>query len=374
MSTTYREVTHTSYFRRILNSFVGALIGLLLFFGSFIVIWWNEGRTNLALVAAESIPVSAATVDGANQGKFLAVTGDLVATENVGDPPYLQPGPYLQLRREVEMFAWVEETKSTERTKVGGGSETVTEYSYVQKWTDAPNNSADFKQPEGHANPTLSIPKSILRAPGAQLGAYAIDLNQLTMPGGSELPLTPQNVGADAGGKVEGNYLFLGQGALNSPQIGDIRISYLALTSPAAVTVFGDQQGGQLTPHLYDKGSTFFRALAGDRNSAISQLQTEHTITTWVLRGVAFLMLWIGLMMVLNPLATLAGILPILESITGFVTGLVAFIVALVIWAVATLISVVLHNIWLALIAALLVVGVIVYLMRRRQANKLQPT
>lgn len=34
MSHVYREVTQTGYFRNILNSFVGALIGLLLFFGN----------------------------------------------------------------------------------------------------------------------------------------------------------------------------------------------------------------------------------------------------------------------------------------------------------------------------------------------------
>lgn len=43
MSNVYREVAQTGYLRNILNSFVGALIGLLLFFGSFFVIWWNEG-------------------------------------------------------------------------------------------------------------------------------------------------------------------------------------------------------------------------------------------------------------------------------------------------------------------------------------------
>lgn len=367
MSNVYREVTQTSYFRNILNSFVGALIGLLLFFGSFFVIWWNEGRTNLALVAAESIPASAASVDAANEGKFLAVTGDLVATEPVGDAPYLQPGSYLQLEREAEMFAWDEESHSETRDKLGGGSETVTEYTYEKKWSSSPDNSVNFKDPSGHTNPAMTIEGVTLQAPGATLGAFDLDLKQLTMPGGSDVPLNDQNILPDAGVKLDGGYLFAGQGTQSSPQVGDIRISYTALASPAAVTLFGQQSDGRLVPYLYEQSSTFFRALNGDRNSAITELQTEHTLITWLLRGGGFLMIWIGLMLVVSPLGTVAGILPILKQVTGFITGIVTFIVALVLWAVVTLIAVVLHNIWLALIAALLVIGVVFFFLRRRQ-------
>lgn len=366
MSNVYREVTQTGYFRNILNSFVGALIGLLLFFGSFFVIWWNEGRTNLALVAAESVPAAVGSIDTANEGKFVAVTGDLIATEPIGDAPYLKAGDYLQLDRKVEMFAWDEESRSETRDKVGGGSETVTEYTYEKKWTTSPENSANFKQPEGHANPALPIEGATKQAPGARLGAFGLDLSQLTLPGGATIALSSQTVLTEAA-KLDGGYLFTGQGSQSSPQIGDIRISYTAVRSPAAVTVFGQQSGERLTPHLYEQSSTFFRALNGDRNTAIQELQTEHTIITWLLRGAGFLMIWIGLLLVVSPLGTVAGILPILKQITGFISGIVTFIVALVIWGVVTLIAVVLHNFWLAIGAALLVIGVVFFYLRRRQ-------
>lgn len=367
MSNVYREVTRTGYFRNILNSFVGALIGLLLFFGSFFVIWWNEGRTNLALVAAESVPAAVGSIDAANEGKFVAVTGDLIATEPIGDAPYLQPGDYLQLDRKVEMFAWDEESRSETRDQVGGGSETVTEYTYEKKWTTSPENSANFKQPDGHTNPALTIEGATRQAPGARLGVFGLDLSELTLPGGSTVALSSQNVLTDAA-KLDGSYLFVGKGTQGSPQIGDIRISYTAVDSPAAVTVFGQQSGERLTPYLYEKSSTFFRALNGDRNAAIQELQTEHTIITWLLRGAGFLMIWIGLLLVVSPLGTVAGILPILKQITGFISGIVTFLVALLIWGMVTLIAVVLHNFWLAIGAALLVIGIAFFLLRRRQS------
>lgn len=366
MSNVYREVTRTGYGRNILNSFVGALIGLLLFFGSFFVIWWNEGRANLAQVAAESIPATAGSIDAANEGKFVAVTGDLVATEPIGDAPYLKPGDYLQLERTVEMFAWDEESRSETRDKVGGGSETVTEYTYETKWTTSPENSANFKQPNGHTNPALTVEGKTLLAPGANLGAFGLDLSELTLPSGATIALSHQTVLTDAA-KLDGNYLFIGQGTQSAPQVGDIRIAYTAVDSPAAVTVFGQQRGERLTPYLYEKSSTFFRALNGDRNAAIQELQTEHTIITWLLRGAGFLMIWFGLLLVVSPLGTIAGVLPILKQITGFISGIITFIVALVIWGVVTLIAVVLHNFWLALVAALLVVGIAFFWLRRRQ-------
>ena len=368
MSKVYTEVTRTSYLQNILNSFVGALIGLLLFFGSFIVIWWNEGRTNMAVIAADSIPAAASTINPANEGKFVAVTGDLVASAPIGDAPYLQSGNYLFLERKVEMFAWDEESRSETRDKLGGGSETVTEYTYEKKWTTSPDNSTNFKDPAGHTNPALAVEGAEVKAPGATLGAFALDLNALSLPGGESVALTSQNVLTETGAKLDSGYLFIGKGVQGNPEVGDLRISYTALPSPATVTVFGQQSGQGLVPYLYDKSSTFFRALTGDRNAAIAQLQTEHTVISWLLRVAGFLMIWFGLTLVLNPLATIAGVLPMLKQITGFITGIVTFIVALVVWGVATLISVVLHNIWLALVAALIVVGIILFFLRRRQA------
>lgn len=321
----------------------------------------------MALVAAESVPATASSINAANAGKFVAVTGDLVASAPIGDAPYLQPGNYLLLERTAEMFAWDEESRSETRDKVGGGSETITEYTYEKKWTTSPDNSANFKDPSGHTNPPMNIAGATVKAPGATLGAFALDLNVLDLPGGDALALTSQNVLTTAGAKLDSGYLFIGKGVQGNPEVGDIRISYTALASPATVTVFGQQSGEGLIPYLYDQSNTFFRALLGDRNTAIAQLQTEHTITSWLLRGAGFLMIWLGLTLVLNPLATIAGILPILKQITGFITGIVTFIVALVIWGVVTLISVVLHNIWLAVATALIVIGVLLFLVRRRQ-------
>ena len=40
----YTEVTRTGYGTRLKNSLGGVLIGILMFIGGTILLWWNEGR------------------------------------------------------------------------------------------------------------------------------------------------------------------------------------------------------------------------------------------------------------------------------------------------------------------------------------------
>lgn len=75
---TYTEVTHTGWLQRILGSFMGAVVGVLLFLCSFGLLYWNEGRLDISTVAKTAVEVPA------NQPA---------------------PGNYVAVRREAQMFA-----------------------------------------------------------------------------------------------------------------------------------------------------------------------------------------------------------------------------------------------------------------------------
>ena len=47
------EVTTTGWLQRIVQSLVGALIGILLVIGSIVLLWWNEGRAVDAIRALD---------------------------------------------------------------------------------------------------------------------------------------------------------------------------------------------------------------------------------------------------------------------------------------------------------------------------------
>jgi hypothetical protein len=74
------EVTTTGWLQRIVQSFVGAVIGVLLVIGSIVLLWWNEGRAVEAIRALDQgarqlVEASATAADPANNGKLVHLSG-----------------------------------------------------------------------------------------------------------------------------------------------------------------------------------------------------------------------------------------------------------------------------------------------------------
>ena len=87
---TFTEITRVGYGRRLINSIVGAGFGLLLFAGSILLLFWNEGRAvktarGLEEGAASVISVAAGPVDPAHEGKLVHFSGDASAS-SLTDP------------------------------------------------------------------------------------------------------------------------------------------------------------------------------------------------------------------------------------------------------------------------------------------------
>lgn len=364
MSDRYTTVKHTSWLGNIMNSVVGAVFGLLIFLLAFPVIWFGEGRTNMAEVAARSVPASAAAPAPANEGQLVAVSGALEAAA-LGDPQFLAPGPHLRLERVVEMFAWAEDSRTERRDNVGGGSTERTTYSYERRWTRSPASGESFHEPSGHRNPPLPVEEATLTAEGGRLGAFTVDLSAIGLPSARELPLTPAMLAADSSWRHAGNFLFKGKGAPDRPQLGDVRVSYRAVPAGAQVTAFGAQRGERLVPYSNERGDELYRALEGGREEAIKQLQVEDTMIDWALRIGSLLMIWVGLMLLLGPLNALLGVLPALKQAGGCLTSVLTFAVAFALWAAAELVAIIAHNPWLLLATVVLLVGGGVVLARR---------
>ena len=67
--------------------------------------------------------------------------------------------------------------------------------------------------------------------------------------------------------------------------------------------------------------------------------QQKNTTLTWILRGVGFLVMWIGLAVALNPLKVLADVVGFIGDLAGIgiilVTGVLAFALSLTTIAIA---------------------------------------
>src|SRR5690606_37137159 len=151
----------------------------------------------------------------------------------------------VRLVRKVEMFQWIESTKTETKTKLGGGQEQVTTYSYDTGWSSRSHDSSRFKVPEGHQNPTMVVGGATFQIDSATLGAFTLDQNVIGMIGGerdmpvesSQAEAIQQAVGAGIRASIVDCGIYLGPNP-HPPLVGDFRISY-RLTNPGMVGFFG---------------------------------------------------------------------------------------------------------------------------------------
>lgn len=150
-------------------------------------------------------------------------------------------------------------------------------------------------------------------------------------------------------------YLFKGSGSLGDPQVGDARVSFIALSPGITVTLFGQLDGGQVVAYVLPKDEgKLFRAELGTRDQAIAQMRAEHKAIGWVLRIVGFAMMWIGLMLFFGPINALLDIVPFLGSAGRFLIGIAMLPVALILSGVTIFLSIIAHS---PILLALFIVG-----------------
>lgn len=369
MSDFYRETTHQGWFSRIANSFVGALVGIFMFFTSFVVLYMNEGMVDLSKIAKTAIDIEAtASAPSEADGKLVAAKGDLKSEGQLGDK-FLKAGDYISVERRVEMYAWDEESRTTSEKNIGGSTTKHKDYSYKKTWTESPESSNSFKVPSGHTNPTMTEKSETKLAERAAFGQYEVSIKELKLPTSERLSLNPAELDA-MGWTVNEDFMYNSPTAASDPSVGDLRISYYVVRNPVkGGTMFGKLEASakRIVPFVGE--GTLYRAFAMGREEAIATMRSEYKTLLWILRIVGFGLMWFGLMAMFGPVTTFLDVLPVLGNIGGCMISIVSFVVALVLSAVTILISMILHNpIVLAVSVAGIIGGIIWYMRKRKKA------
>ncbi|HKU98212.1 MAG TPA: TMEM43 family protein [Vineibacter sp.] len=341
----FTETTQTSWFERLKGAIVGVLIGLLMIPVAVVLLFWNEGR---AVTTARSLTegaglvqsVSADRVDPANQDKLVHVAGPLALGGSVSDAEFGVTAQAVRLIRKVEMYQWKEESKSETRKKLGGGEETVTTYSYVREWNDRVHDSSRFKQPGNHHNPQMRYSGRNVTVAKASLGAFDVSPDVLgRLSGGEPLAVDPsvearvrQTVGGPA--RVADGRIYVGRDP-DSPQIGDLRISYEVVTA-TQISVVARQAGNGFGPYQTAAGDRLLMVEKGVVPAAqmFKEAQQANTVLTWILRGVGALVMFIGFVLFFRPLSVLGDVIPFLGDIIGLGTGAIGLAMTAVLSAI----------------------------------------
>lgn len=335
---TYTEVTKTSWLQRLGGSIKSVGVGFLLFIAAFPVLWKNEGcavkvAQGLTQGAAEVISLPEPKVDFANNGKLIHFYGDAATDEVLTDPVLGISEKAIRIARSVQMYQWKEITKSKTEKKLGGSTETTTEYTYEKVWSDNVINSDSFKYTQGHSNPkAMAIPSQTFQAKNVKVGDFVLNDELISqIQGGEAIAVDASKVAKEYAGlaKQLGNEIYIGNDP-NNPQIGDLRISCQVVRAPQKVSVIAQQQGNYLSPFLTKTKTTIQMLHTGivSADLMFQEAQESNTIRTWLVRLLGFGLMFFGLMMILKPLVTLGDVVPFIGSILHFGTGVVSFIIA----------------------------------------------
>ena len=334
MSDQFTEVTNQSWFGRIKDTFFGAIFSVLLLGIAVALLFWNEGRTvrrEQALKEGAGVVVSVAAdkVDAANEGKLVHLSGLADTQETLSDPEFNVSVKAIRLKRTVEMYQWQEQSKSETKKKLGGGTETVTTYTYSKAWRDSLVNSGSFKNPEGHQNPAvMQYQSTSANASAVTLGAFRLSpalISAIT----SFAALPKDALPAPSGNmKAMPDGYYIGAD-LNAPAIGDYKISY-SVVMPTDVSVVAKQVKDTFEAYSAKSGDTIALLETGTHSAAemFKTAQEENAMIKWALRVVGVIVMFIGCSMMVKPLSVLADVIPPLGSLVGFASGLAAFFVA----------------------------------------------
>ena len=320
----YTEPTESSWADRMQKSFAGVCLGLVFFFGSFGVLIWNESRAvanqqALQEGSTDVVPLASAfAVDASMNGKLVYVSAELTTNETLVDPILnVSAKNAIKLRRNVEMFQW-QERKST--TKVN--KQTHTTYSYSEIWSSSLISSTGFRG--YHDNPRqFLLDQLYLESSEAMIGAFTVGdeiLNQANWysPFAQDINIsTIEDSSLKSMAKPNGvGGLYFGNNNA-SAAIGDTRVR-VDVVSPVVVSVVAMQgQNGKLVPYVTSKGRDLLLFRRGyytpDQMFSLTEIDNQRTM--WAMRFAGFGIMFLGVMLILQPIASFVDIIPFIGDI-----------------------------------------------------------
>ena len=333
----YTETTRTSYGKRLGNSLGGIVSGIILFIAGTILIWWNEGRavkTSKMLREAQGQVVEMvdiSNIDPSFEGKLIHATGLPATADSLVDSQFKVGVRGIALHRQAEYYQWVEHSSTQTKDKIGGAQETTTTYTYELEWTSSPVNSANFHDPDykGENSVKQNVDDLDLYAKDVSFGAYKLNPSQIASIGGA----VPLPVDGDS------NVIYIGEDP-NKPDIGDVRITFTKVL-PAQISIVAAVTGNTFQPYTAKNGKQFSALRMGDvpQEQIFESAHASNKMLLWILRIVAFFLIYAGLKSIFSIIETLLKVLPFLANIVGWgvglACGLVAFVWTLVIAAIA---------------------------------------
>jgi transcriptional regulator with XRE-family HTH domain len=370
------EVSRQSWGSRLRGAVSGVVVGLALLVGASVLLFLNEGR---AVRRAQALQEGARTVQPLSDpapaperdGSLVHTVGRAVTNEVLEDSALGVRAPALKLRRRVEMYQWQEETRTEERTKVGGGTEKVKITSYDRGWSDSPIDSSRFAEPAGHQNPPFPLTgqewvASDIRLGRLRLGSALVarlERGETLSPDEQTLERARALLGRPVSLSQDGLYVGASSGA---PEIGDLRIAH-TVVRPAEVSVVAELRGDALETYRTTNRGTIALLQYGNftADQMFAAARAGNRMLTWILRFAGFLAFFLGFAALLRPLRVAADVFPPLGRLVGAGLGVAALGLAAISSLVVIAAGWMFYRPLLAAVLLALALAMVVWLWRR---------
>lgn len=372
--TSFSQTRDIGFFERVGASLLGIPIGIALIFFPISLLWWNEHRdveaqlaTDLALT--QVVTVAAGPIVPANDGRLVHVVGPTSAGA-ITDPALGVTLPAMvAVQRRVEMYQWRERQSQASTIGWGGGQSVTTTVAYDKVWSGEWLDSRMFRAPQGHINPPMPARPALLISDDAKLGDFRLGPSALAaLPSAGFQEIRPEKAPSGFVLDPVGGGLFRGKDP-SVPSIGDVHVTYAGVPAGRTLTVVARQSGGGFTDQPLGRGNSVLLAAVGERSaqSLLDEKADREATLTWMVRLGGVVVMAIGFMLLLGPLATLVSVVPVLGALASGITFDIAFALAAMLGAVTIAVAwLVVHPlISIGLIVAALAVGGLYILIRR---------
>ncbi|CAL8337108.1 unnamed protein product [Lota lota] len=338
--------SNPGFLERLGDTAGGTVLGIGLFFASFYVLFTNEGR---ALKTASSldeglslvVPLNPfSDIDYQNNDHLVHLSTKLRTLQPLHDPNYRVVVQAVQLKRQVEMYQWVEYRESRDYQE-NGETKTETTYTYNTEWKSELINSRNFDKEIGHENPSAMAVESVtVVAPDVRVGPFRLSKGLVEQIHNFQTlrlkDFPPFEFGSFL--TIYEDYFYHTPNP-RRPEVGDVRVSfsYAGLSGEGSypgpaetVSVVAMQSGENLKSYKTRSGGRL-EFLYLEELSAQEVFEKEHqynAMKTWGLRVAGWALMFLGISLTTRILYTLVDWLPIVRELVSLGLKLFAFCVS----------------------------------------------
>ncbi|CAK6955485.1 transmembrane protein 43 [Scomber scombrus] len=313
----------------------GTVLGVGLFFLSIYILFTNEGRalqTTYSLNEGLSQVVSLGpyiSLDLQNNNRLVHLSAQLHTSQPLHDPNYRVMVQAVKLKREVEMYQWVEYRDSKDYEE-DGETKTETTYTYNTEWKSELINSRNFDKEIGHQNPSAMAVESVtVVAPDVIVGPFHLSKGLVEQINNFQT-LSLRHIAAlnfDPFLTIDDDYFYHTQNP-RRPEVGDVRVRFsfagvsgeMPHIGPVqTVSIVAMQRGEQLMPFRTKSGDTL-EILYLEELSAEEVFTREHqynSVKTWGLRAAGWALMFLSIQLTMRIIYTLVDWVPVLRELVS---------------------------------------------------------